>query len=334
MLTLIRPMVKGVYDLQMLRMQMGLRLAANFHAKLKEHEDEEKDPEKEAEKTLDLLRVSYRMLTTGIAKRRTLPEREGFTGDPLISSYAELVLVHQFIAMEREEKNQFQQLGDLLEDEPIYTDYLSQQRGIGPAMAGVLISKIDVEKANYISSVWKFAGLDVVLLPCTACDGAGVLDDAECMYCYGTGQRGEGRSRKEHHLVERTYINKKGVEATRMGITYDPWLKTKLFVLASSFLRSGSPWVETYRGYKNRLESDPRRIKIKVNEWKRLNDAEEEVGHLWTPGRIDAASKRYMIKMFLADFWATWRRLEGLPVTKTYQEEKLGHIHGGARRRA
>lgn len=330
---LIRPMVRGVYDLQMLRMQTGLRLAVNFGAKLKSHEDKEIDPEEEADKILDLLRASYRTLTSGIAKRRTLPERSGFTGDPLISNYTELVLVHQFIILEREEAAQFRQLGDLLEDVPIYTTYLTHQVGIGPAMAGVLITTLDPYKARYISSFWKYAGLDVVQEECEVCLGSGTTmedPDVPCPNCSGTGQRGMGRSRREEHLVERKYINKKGKEATRMGITYQPWLKTKLFVLAGSFMRSSSPWTDVYREYKNRLENDTRRVKISVKDWKKKNDAEEPVKHLWTPGRIDNASKRYMIKMFLADFWVKWRTLEGLPITPTYHEAILGHKHGGS----
>jgi hypothetical protein len=325
---LIRPMVRGVYDLQMLRMQTGLRLAANFGSKLKKHEDEEVDPEEEADTILDMLRASYRTLTTGIAKRRTLPEREGFTGDPLISNYAELVLVHQFTTLEKEEAAQFKQLGELLEDVPIYTTYLKGTVGVGPAMAGVLVSTLDPHKARYVSSFWKYAGLDVVVLHCGFCDGSGVANEAMCENCGGTGQLSEGRSRRENHLVEKKYINKKGKEATRMGITYEPWLKTKLFVLASSFLRSSSPWADVYRNYKHRLETDTRRKKITVIEWKKLNDAGKPVGHLWTPGRIDNASKRYMIKMFLADLWAKWRALEGLPVSPTYHEAVLGHVHG------
>lgn len=300
---IIKPMVKGCYDLQELRMQSGLRLAANFKSKLKKHGDEEVDPEKEAETILDKLRESYRNLTTAIARNRELPKREGFVGDPLIAEYGELVLVHQFVALEKQENNHFRFLGEALEDVPIYMAYLIHQRGVGPAMAGALISKLDPYKARHVSSFWKFAGLDV-------------------------GPDGRGRSRRAEHLVERTYINKKGKEAKRMGITYDPWLKTKLYVLAASFLRAASDWVEDYYYYKHRLETDPNREKVTVTQWKKLNDAGEPVTHLWTPGRIDAASKRYMIKMFLAELWAKWRAMEGLPVTPTYHEARRGYLHG------
>jgi hypothetical protein len=289
----------------MLRIQTALRLAANFRARLgkkEELETEEGELSEEAESILDLLRQNYKLLTTGIARNRTLPLRQGFIGTELIHTYSELVLVDQFIALEREEALQFKQLGEALFDVPIYTKYLASQLGIGPAMAGVLVSKLDPHKAKHISSFWKFAGLDVA-------------------------PDGRGRSRREEHLVERAYINKKGQEATRMGITYDPWLKSKLSVLATSFLRSKSPWVRFYTNYKHRIISDPARVKVPVEEWKRRNAKGENVDHLWPPGRINNAAKRYMVKMFLAELWTKWRELEGLPVAPTYQEAKLGHVH-------
>lgn len=307
----VKAITRGAYDIQALRMQTGLRLCANFRARLKVSEDGTADADEEGELSekaksiIDILKTSYKTLTSGIAKNRTMPAKEGFVGDEVISTFAELALVDQYVALEREEARQFQYLEKVLEDVPIYSNYLQHQKGIGPAMAGVLISKLDPAKARHISSFWKFAGLDVA-------------------------PDGRGRSRREEHLVERDYINKKGKAAKRMGVTYDPWLKTKLFVLASSFMRSKSPWRGQYDNYKHRIETDPARVKMNVNEWKKKYEAEEDLRNVWPPGRIDTAAKRYMVKMFLAELWTTWRRLEGLPVTLSYHEARRGYGHGEA----
>src|SRR5215475_3314104 len=69
--TILRAMVKGAYDLQLVRMQTGIRLIDNFRAKLglKRKDDEELDEaererlEEEAEEILDRLRASYKRLT-------------------------------------------------------------------------------------------------------------------------------------------------------------------------------------------------------------------------------------------------------------------------------
>jgi len=42
---------------------------------------------------------------------------------------------------------------------------------------------------------------------------------------------------------------------------------------------------------------------------------------------IKNMSNRYMLKIFLLDLWKTWRTQEGLPVSVSYEEEKLGIVH-------
>jgi hypothetical protein len=174
-----------------------------------------------------------------------------------------------------------------LDGVPIWTQYLSKQKGIGRAMAGVIISELDPAKAERPSDFWAYAGLDVA-------------------------PDGRGRSKRKEHLIERTYRDAKGKEQTRLSVTYNPFLKTKLIgVLGPSFLRSRSPWREVYDGYKHRLEHRP--------------DTAE-----WTPGHRHAAAIRYMVKMFLLNLHLRWRELEGLPVSNSYAEARLGIVHGRA----
>jgi hypothetical protein len=314
-LELLRAMVNGAYDLQVLRMQSGNRLCGNFRHKLFEPngkaEQEDDKPEKlseEAKKLIDLLKISYRRLTDGVARNRTLPALHGFfTGDELISTFTELVLVDQYLRIERDESTHFRQLESILDTIPIYTEYLKHQRGVGPAMAAVMVSYFNPHKARHISSFWKYGGLDV------ADDGA-------------------GRSRRTEHLVERSYTTKDGEQKTRMGVTFNPFLRTKLLgVLATSFLRSASPWRKTYDDYKHRLETDPERVKVTIGEWKKRRKAGEDIRRIWPPGRIHRAALRYMVKAFIAELWVTWRKLEGLPVTEPYAIDKLGmRAHGRA----
>jgi hypothetical protein len=314
---LLKLMVRGAYDLQALRMQMGLRLCANFRSKLKDdsagdaadaaEEVEDGELSKEAKKVIDELKESHRRLTDGIARNRTLPAQKGFHGDELISTYAELVLVDQYISIEKQEAQQFRQMQGLLDPIPIYQSFLKDQRGIGPAMAAVLVTSFDVDRAHHVTQFWALAGLDVA-------------------------PDGWARSRRAEHLVDREYTDKNGEIKIRKGTTYDPWLRSKLLgALATSFMRQSSPWREQYDNYKHRIISDPSRIKLTVTEWKKRHKASDDLRHLWPPGRIHRASLRYMIKEFLAEFWATWRRLEGLPVTERYAVEKLGmRPHGQA----
>lgn len=304
----LRLMTRGAYALQKLRIQAGLRLCANFRDKLKESADEEEDPEtgelsEKALKIIDRLKADYRRLTEGIAKNRTLSKREGFVGTGVISDFTELVLVHQYEGLERQEREQFRHLGEALEPLPIYAQWLEKQRGIGPAMGAVLVTYFDIHKAVRPSQFWAVAGLDV-------------------------GPDGLARSRRREHLVEREYTSRSGEIKTRVSTTFDPWLQSRMLgVLGASLLRSGSPYRKYYDNYKHRIQSDPGRRKGTLAD-KRQDRAKGIVDEtIWHPLRIHRASQRYMVKMLIADFWRAWRELEGLPVVASYHEAVLGHRH-------
>lgn len=229
----IKSLVRGAYDLQKLRIQNGNRIVANFRAKLGiEPGGSEEDVEAGAKKLLQRLRTEFRQMTAGIARIR--PGSVTFKADGVISTFTELALVRQYEALVQAEESQFRLLADDLESYPLWTEYLKGVKGVGPAMAGVILSEFDVHKAKYPSSFWKYAGLDV------APDGA-------------------GRSKRAEHLVDREYTDKDGNTATKKSITFNPFLKTKLTgVLGPSFLRAGSEWADVYRDYKHRLENHPK----------------------------------------------------------------------------
>ena len=331
----LRAMVRGAYDLQQLRMQSGLRLCANVRARITPEDlakirDDDKDEgedaveeieiepdadedideaakkkaeDKKKKKIIKIIKAEYRRLTDGITSKKgqVMMKKLDLTGSPIISTAAEFTLVQSYLALEKQEAKQFRDLTGTLEEIPIYSQYLRDVVGVGPAMAGVLISYLDPYQARHVSGFWKYSGLDV--------------------------DKGSGRSRREEHLVEREYKAKNGEIKTRLGVTYNPFLKTKLMgVLGPSFLRAKSPkWRPVYDGYRNRILSDPARIKVTVAAWKKLHKAADpNLRDHWTPGRIHTASTRYMVKMFLQELWLTWRTLEGLPVTLPYSEDKLG----------
>ena len=281
----IKPIVRGAYDLQKLRIQMGGRIVVNFKAKLGIKPSMKEDlADADAKRILEYLKEEYTLITDGMA---TFPRTFKKNGDNLISDMAELVLVDQYFRFEKEETKSFNQLKKVLKIYPIYTQFLEEIYGIGHTMAGVIISEIDIHKAKYPSSIWAYAGLDV------ASDG-------------------QGRSRKKEHLTDQAYIDKDGKEQTKKGITFNPFLKTKLVgVLGSSFIKQSAEkckYRKIYDDYKNRLENHP-------------NHIEKSKGH-----RHNMAV-RYMVKMFIVDLYNAWRTMEGLEVYPPYHEAKLGLKH-------
>lgn len=279
----IRTIVRGVYDIQKLRIQVGNRIAANHKAKLGQlpGQKEEDGIDSEGLKILDMIRKEYDRVTDGFV---AFPKQKTFKGTELISSYTELVMVSQYVELLRDEGSHFHRLEGVLNEVPIYTEFLSGVRGIGPALAGVIISEIDITRSKYPSSIWKYAGLDVA-------------------------QDGAGRSRKSEHLATVTYTGRDGEEHQRRGLTFNPFLKTKLIgVLGTSFLRLGGDYRIIYDNYKHRLENNP--VHQEKSKAQRHNMA-----------------IRYMIKRFLVDLYKAWRPLEGLEVHPEYSEAKLGLVH-------
>tara|TARA_R110001599_G_scaffold305324_1_gene511637 strand:+ start:3327 stop:4193 length:867 start_codon:yes stop_codon:yes gene_type:complete len=281
----LKTIVRGAYDIQKNRIQTGNRLVGNFKAKLGQAPSEKEDTiDKEGQQLLLNLRRSHKLLTEGVA---SFPRQATFKGDEVISDYTELCLVDNYLELEAQEKSHFRRLGNILKGYPIYTEFLEGVTGVGPAMAGVMLSEIDITKAEYPSSLHKYAGLDV------ASDG-------------------QGRSRKKEHLEDSEYTDKEGKVQIKKGITFNPFLKTKLVgVLGSSFIKQSPDkcvYRKIYDDYKHRLEH---------------MDAHKEK----SKGHRHNMAVRYMIKMFLVDLYNAWRRIEGLPVAPTYSEAKLGKVH-------
>jgi hypothetical protein len=83
-------------------------------------------------------------------------------------------------------------------------------------------------------------------------------------------------------------------------------LRTVLYKTASQFLKCGSPYRRIY---------DERKTKMKA------------LHPDYKPARLHNDAIRIMMKVFLSHLWVTWRSLDGLPITKPYVNDHLGHEH-------
>jgi hypothetical protein len=277
----IKTLVRGAYDIQKMRIQMGNRIVGNFKVKLGQPPCKKEDEmDSKGKAILKDLRESHKKITDGVARFPTL---KTFKATGIISDYTEFCLVTQYLELERMEDTHFKRFESILKNYPIYSDFLVNVRGCGPAMSGVIISEFDIHKARYPSSLWAYCGLDCA-------------------------PDGKARSKRKEHLVDIPYINKDGEEGVKKGITYNPWLKSKLFVLGGIFVRLGGPYRDIYDNYKHRLNSRP--------DWQ---DTKLKHRH--------NAAVRYALKMFLIDLYTAWKGLEGLEIHPPYHEAKLGIKH-------
>lgn len=314
---IIRSIVRGTYDLQKLRIQMGNRITANFKAKLgfESNGMTEAQLDKQSKQILNILRLDYKLITEGIVEEgddllvHKLPTEKKFKPGEVIDTYAELVLFDAYVKMAQNEKENFDNLEKILKTIPIYNEFLEHVDGVGRQMAGVIISEIDITKTTYVASLWKRAGLDVVTIG-EYTDEAGTahtlagwqLDeyidslehelDGPIMWKgkYPVKLKQVGRSKKDFCLVKRQYTNREGEEKERMSITFNPFLKTKLVgVLADQFLKGSKTYLNGQKSTNTERENialklgfvmdkkSPMVLAHQVNDFLRANGYDVEV---------------------------------------------------------
>ena len=189
-----------------------------------------------------------------------------------------------------------------VKDYPIWKSFLKNVKGCGPLMSAAIISEFDIHKADTVSKMWQFAGLN----PGTVC----------------------GKKRVGENIIQTTDIIRGDKLTPGYVSPFNRWLRTKLVgVLAECMIKAKSDYTKYYYNIhtpeKRRSEIGYGRLdlseKINANTGKKWKDESE--------GHRNNAAKRYMIKMFLLDLYVAWRTIEGLSVRKPYQEEYLGHVH-------
>src|SRR5262245_42160066 len=100
----IKILTRGAYDLQKLRISTGNRIAMNFRARLGQAPGEREEDSMSAEDIALIadLKQRYARITDAIAKH---PRAKTFPGDEVISSYADLAMVGEYVHMEELERS-------------------------------------------------------------------------------------------------------------------------------------------------------------------------------------------------------------------------------------
>lgn len=221
---------------------------------------------------------------------------------------------------------------------PIYTEYLANVKGVGAIAAGHIISSFDIEKADTVSKLWQYAGMNPGMV---------------------RGKRRKDKPDGTFDIIETDTMIRGDRMTAGFVAPFNKTLRTALCgVLADGFLKAGirgedvtqdeydslpetwrrlnsktkqpqklvalTPQAKFYMDYKHRLACSEK----ETSEIKKGGKVDRKPWRECTAGHRDRAAKRYMIKMFLAELYEFWREMEGLPVRPPYQEEYLGHKHG------
>ena len=175
------------------------------------------------------------------------------------------------------------------------TPWLIGIRGLGPTMAGVILSEFDITIATTVSKLWAFAGLHVV-------DGH-------------AAHPVKGKTLSYNKWLRMKLLGVLGVGFLRCGSEYKQTYDDYKHRLQS---RVVTPCMECAG------------VGKAIFEGRKVTCPNCEGGSRPPPwGRSDAhrhqAAIRYMVKVFLKDLYVAWRTVEGLAVRAPYAEEKLGH---------
>lgn len=185
----------------------------------------------------------------------------------------------------------FAKLEERVKESPEWKYFLEGVKGCGPTMAAVLISEIDIEKATTMSKIWQYAGMNNGLV------------------------RGKKKNSKGEIIETEDMIQGDRLTAGYL-CPYNKYLKTKMLgVLADCFIKCNSPYRFYYEWRKHRTANSSK-------EYKDGRPWSEE-----TKAHIHNDAIRYMMKMFLRDYYFAVRNIYGLPTRVDYAEEYLGRKH-------
>lgn len=207
---------------------------------------------------------------------------------------------------------------------PIWNEYLANVRGVAETTAAQIVTMIDIERATTVSKIWQYAGLnpgEVRGKKRIAADKYKGSEDA-------ITQRFTMPDGTEQ-IVYVTDTMVRGDRCTEGFVApYNAELRKVLCgIVADCMIKANSSYrLEFYDPYKLRKRNSQAEVRTGKDTHKPWSETSD--------GHRHNAAKRYMIKNFLKDLYATWRALEGLPVREPYAEEYLGKKHNDGNKEA
>lgn len=176
----IRALVSNVYDIQKLRIAAGNRLVQSFYAQLGvEPSTSPNDVDKDEKKMIDRLKSDYKRISDAVSTEnisikkaiKTLNEqkKEGKDGAKpdrsglqVIHDEMDYKLVDSYILLLNSEEQSIKVLEKYVQSHPLWDAFFKDIKGAGTLMAAMCIAYFDIRRARYVSSFYKYAGLDTV----------------------------------------------------------------------------------------------------------------------------------------------------------------------------
>jgi len=213
--------------------------------------------------------------------------------------------------------------------------WLTAIKGIGHIRACGIMGYIEpVSRFDTVSKLWAYSGFGVIEI-CTECNKRVIPYNNRSAWIDKTASRLDEQNQKKKNGDKKTekairksaedmlcscnkpQIKKIGQRRIKGQLAdFNPALKKQVYLCVDQFVKGGGLYKTLYKEYKENYLNRP--------------DLKEEMegrkkGISKGTARIDAMARRKVAKMFLSHIWQTWREIEGLPVTKPYVFDVLGH---------
>jgi len=214
-------------------------------------------------------------------------------------------------------------VANLIQEHPAYP-WFSKVKGMGKENIGKVIGLIDIERAEHISSLWKFAGFSVEdgKAPKRVKGGGKLSYNSQLRsMCWRLGSALLKAGLRKQCVNCKLLV---GEEKIRKNNGKCPDCGSSDFKTAP-ITKFGTYYPKEKNKYYQRYESQGVKIVPATSLPKDKDGKRYEPEGMISEGHVHNQAMRKMIKLFLACLWLTWREAEGLPVTKPYAIDQLGH---------
>ena len=208
-----------------------------------------------------------------------------------------------------EEEELARAIREALEQHPAW-HWLEGVKGIGPLLAGKLLARLDVAKADTPSSFWAYCGLATVPGNEYRCSTCGYTVSFPTSFRVSGTHVGLGGRKPCPGTLLRTRGPEEGVRVAQPKpqkgerAAYDMYAKKVCYLIGVSFLKAGGPYERFYRRERAKLDRT-------------------RAG--WAEGRRHLTALRKTEKLFLSHLWLVWREAADLPTTEPYAQAEQGH---------
>lgn len=199
---------------------------------------------------------------------------------------------------------------------PVWENWLAGVKGIGPCLAGGLLSWINIARSTHCSQLWKYSGLGTTVehYECPEC---GTKTDPKPMSELVAA--GETRIVCPDCRVPLNVVGHADRRVKGQQTGYNPRVKTLAWKIGESFVKQSpekSGYRKLYEQFRAQVDRQPCR---KVHK-----DEKGKVIPCFDAHKF-AKAKRMTVKVFMAHYYLVARTIEGLPVTKPYSFGVLAH---------